>query len=55
MLLFCTENNRSCRSLAVLRGGKTVGEVKCDLRYFPVARPEKKEDGTVIPPPESGT
>ncbi|KAF7727699.1 hypothetical protein EC973_007255 [Apophysomyces ossiformis] len=40
-------------NMSVLRSGKVVGEVKCDLRYFPAARPEKQEDGTIIPPPES--
>lgn len=36
-----------------MRGGKPVGEIKCDMRYFPVSKPDKKEDGTIIPPAES--
>ncbi|KAI7907367.1 C2 domain-containing protein [Cokeromyces recurvatus] len=41
--------------LIVLRSGRTVGEIKADVRYFPVAKPEKKEDGTLLPVPESNT
>ncbi|ORZ23286.1 C2 domain-containing protein [Absidia repens] len=41
------------KNLVVLRNGKPVGELKADIRYLPVSKPEKKEDGTVIPPPES--
>ncbi|CAO3579465.1 unnamed protein product [Absidia cylindrospora] len=41
------------RNLVVLRNGKPIGELKADVRYLPVSKPEKKEDGTVIPPPES--
>lgn len=40
--------------MVVLRNGKAVGELKADIRYLPVSKPEKKEDGTIIPPPESG-
>ncbi|KAI9485787.1 MAG: C2 domain-containing protein [Benjaminiella poitrasii] len=42
-------------NLVVLRSGRPVGEVKADVRYFPVAKPEKKEDGTVIPAVESNS
>lgn len=42
-------------SLVVLRSGKPVGEVKCDMHYFPVSKPEKQEDGTIVPPPESNS
>lgn len=42
------------RNLTVLRNSKPVGEIKADVRYLPVSKPEKKEDGTIIPPPESG-
>ena len=42
-------------SKVVLRSGKPVGEIKADIRYFPVSQPEKKEDGTVIPPVESNS
>ncbi|KAI8084738.1 C2 domain-containing protein [Halteromyces radiatus] len=42
-------------SLAVLHGGKAAGEIKCDMRYFPVSAEEKQEDGTVIPAAESDT
>ncbi|KAI8099690.1 C2 domain-containing protein [Halteromyces radiatus] len=41
------------KNLVVLRNGKSVGELKADVRYIPVSKPEKKEDGTIIPPPES--
>ncbi|CAO3643790.1 unnamed protein product [Cunninghamella blakesleeana] len=40
-------------NLTVLRNSKPVGEIKADVRYLPVSKPEKKEDGTIIPPPES--
>ncbi|KAL0082033.1 C2 domain-containing protein [Phycomyces blakesleeanus] len=42
-------------SLVVTRGGKPVGEIKCDLRHFPISLPEKLEDGTVTPPAESNS
>ncbi|GAA5810280.1 hypothetical protein MFLAVUS_003700 [Mucor flavus] len=42
-------------NLVVLRSGKPVGEIKADVRYFPVALPEKKEDGTIIPAAESNS
>jgi Ca2+-dependent lipid-binding protein len=42
-------------NLAVLRSGKPVGEIKADVRWFPVSKPEKKEDGTVVPPVESNS
>ncbi|KAI9025288.1 C2 domain-containing protein [Phycomyces nitens] len=42
-------------NLSVLRSGKPVGDIKCDMRYFPVSRPEKQEDGKVIPPEESNS
>ncbi|ORX61723.1 hypothetical protein DM01DRAFT_32143 [Hesseltinella vesiculosa] len=40
--------------LAVLHGGKNAGEIKCDMRYFPVSVPEEK-DGQIIPAAESDT
>ncbi|KAI8365587.1 C2 domain-containing protein [Blakeslea trispora] len=42
-------------SLPVLKKGKTCGEVKCDLQYFPVNAPNKQEDGTVVPAVESNS
>ncbi|CAO3625901.1 unnamed protein product [Mucor hiemalis] len=42
-------------NLVVLRSGKPVGEVKADVRYFPVSKPEKNEDGTIIPAVESNS
>ncbi|KAI7888150.1 C2 domain-containing protein [Mucor mucedo] len=42
-------------NLVVLRSGKPVGEIKADVRYFPASKPEKKEDGTVIPAVESNS
>ncbi|KAI8644638.1 C2 domain-containing protein [Parasitella parasitica] len=42
-------------NLVVLRSGKPVGEVKADVRYFPVSKPDKLEDGTVVPPAESNS
>lgn len=36
-------------NLVVLRGGRPVGEIKADAHYFPVSKPEKQEDGTIIP------
>lgn len=43
-------------NLVVLRSGKPVGEIKADAHYFPISRPEKKEDGTIVPeePSNSG-
>ncbi|CEP18365.1 hypothetical protein [Parasitella parasitica] len=42
-------------NLVVLRSGKPVGEVKADVRYFPVSKPEKLEDGTVVPAADSNS
>lgn len=42
-------------NLVVLRSGKPVGEIKADVRYFPVSLPEKKEDGTMLPAAESNS
>jgi Ca2+-dependent lipid-binding protein len=41
------------RTLPVLRKGKIAGEIKCDLQYFPINKPDKEEDGTIIPAVES--
>ncbi|KAI9485092.1 C2 domain-containing protein [Zychaea mexicana] len=49
------DNAVSGLNLSVQRSGKPVGEVKCDMQYFPVSKPEKKEDGTIIPPAESNS
>ncbi|KAI8145238.1 C2 domain-containing protein [Fennellomyces sp. T-0311] len=51
------ENNNVVQglSLSVMRAGKPVGEVKCDMQYFPVSKPEKQEDGTIIPAAESNS
>ncbi|KAI9277156.1 C2 domain-containing protein [Phascolomyces articulosus] len=50
-----SDNIISGLSLSVQRAGKPVGEVKCDMQYFPVSKPEKQEDGTIIPPAESNS
>lgn len=42
-------------NLTVLRSGKPVGEIKADVRWFPVSKPEKKKDGTIIPAVESNS
>ncbi|RCI05087.1 hypothetical protein CU098_011999 [Rhizopus stolonifer] len=43
-------------SLMVLRSGKPVGEIKADVHYFPVSKPEKNEqDGTIVPAVESNS
>ncbi|ORX55786.1 hypothetical protein DM01DRAFT_1321135 [Hesseltinella vesiculosa] len=42
-------------NLVVMRQGKPVGEIKADIRHFAVPKPEKKEDGTVLPLPESNS
>ena len=50
-----SDNALSGLNLSVQRAGKPVGEVKCDMQYFPVSKPEKQEDGTIIPPVESNS
>lgn len=40
-------------TLKVLNSGKSSGEIKCDMRYFPVSTEEKDEDGSIIPAAES--
>ncbi|KAG2237442.1 hypothetical protein INT48_009571, partial [Thamnidium elegans] len=50
-----SDNAMEGLNLVVLRSGKPVGEIKADVRYFPVALPEKKEDGTIIPAAESNS
>ncbi|KAI9258242.1 C2 domain-containing protein [Sporodiniella umbellata] len=42
-------------NLVVLRSGKPVGEIKADVAYFPAAKPEKKEDGSIVPAAESNS
>ncbi|KAI8973424.1 C2 domain-containing protein [Mycotypha africana] len=51
------ENNNAIEglNLPVRRSGKPVGEIKADVRYFPVSKPEKKDDGTIIPPVDSNS
>ncbi|CAO3617263.1 unnamed protein product [Cunninghamella echinulata] len=49
------ENNLEGLNLKVLNSGKSTGEVKCDMRYFPVSVEEKDEDGTIIPAAESAS
>ncbi|CAO3626810.1 unnamed protein product [Cunninghamella blakesleeana] len=47
------EDNLEGLTIKVLNSGKSAGEIKCDMRYFPVSTEEKDEDGTIIPPAES--
>ncbi|KAI9309205.1 C2 domain-containing protein [Cunninghamella echinulata] len=47
------ENFLQGLNLTVLRNSKPVGELKADIRYLPVSKPVKKEDGTIEPPPET--
>ncbi|RUP50358.1 hypothetical protein BC936DRAFT_139503 [Jimgerdemannia flammicorona] len=42
-------------NLTILRNGKSAGELKVDMMYFPVAQPTKLEDGTLQPAPESNS
>ncbi|RUS23038.1 hypothetical protein BC937DRAFT_93080 [Endogone sp. FLAS-F59071] len=42
-------------ALSILRNGKAIGELKLDMRYFPVSQPKKLEDGTIEPAAESNT
>ena len=39
----------------IIYNGKTQGQASFDVRYFPVLKPTKLEDGTVVPPPETNT
>ncbi|WRT70761.1 uncharacterized protein IL334_007760 [Kwoniella shivajii] len=39
----------------ILGGGKDRGELRYDLSYFPVLKPEKNPDGTLEPLPETHT
>ncbi|OCF41255.1 transmembrane protein [Kwoniella heveanensis CBS 569] len=39
----------------ILGGGKERGELRYDLSYFPVLKPEKNPDGTVEPLPDTQT
>ncbi|KAJ2964405.1 hypothetical protein NQZ79_g602 [Umbelopsis isabellina] len=49
------ENTLEGLNLVALRSGKSVGEIKADIKYFPVAKPNTLEDGTVEPPVASNT
>ncbi|KAI9488020.1 C2 domain-containing protein [Zychaea mexicana] len=41
--------------LALLHKGNAISDLKVDMRYFPVSKPVKHEDGTVDPAPESNS
>lgn len=43
----------SCSNLQVLRNGKPMSDLKVDLRYLPVSKPTKADDGSIIPAIES--
>lgn len=47
------KDGTSYSDLALLYKGKSVGDLKVDMRYFPVSKPIKREDGLVEPPAES--
>lgn len=49
------DNTLEGLNLIALRGGKAVGEIKADIKYFPTAKPTTLENGTVEPPPSSNT
>ncbi|KAG2172009.1 hypothetical protein INT43_001486 [Umbelopsis isabellina] len=42
-------------SLQVLRNGKPMSDLRVDLRYLPVSKPSKAEDGTLIPAVDSNS
>jgi len=49
------DSERENVTLPVVYNAKTRGEVVFDVRYYPVLRPTKLEDGTEQPPPETST
>lgn len=42
-------------NLQVLRHGKPMSELKVDLRYLPVSKPTKEDDGSIVPAVESNS
>ncbi|KAI8367199.1 C2 domain-containing protein [Choanephora cucurbitarum] len=42
-------------NLMMLRNGKYVTDVRVDLRYLPISKPTKRDDGTVEPATESNS
>lgn len=41
------------RNLLLLRNGKHIGDLRVDLRYIPISKPTKRDDGTIEPAVES--
>jgi hypothetical protein len=39
----------------MLRNGKQVTDLRVDIRYLPISKPTKREDGTIEPAVESST
>jgi Ca2+-dependent lipid-binding protein len=39
----------------IMYNAKARGDVLCDVRFYPVLKPTKREDGTEAPPPETST
>ncbi|KAI9266500.1 C2 domain-containing protein [Phascolomyces articulosus] len=48
-------NEQEGLDLALLHKGNSISDLKVDMRYFPVSKPVKHEDGTVDPAPESNS
>lgn len=41
------------RNLLLLRNGKQVSDLRVDIRYLPISKPTKRDDGTIEPAVES--
>lgn len=42
-------------NLMMLRNGKQVTDLRVDIRYLPISKPTKRDDGTIIPAVESNS
>ncbi|KAI8880983.1 hypothetical protein K501DRAFT_253973 [Backusella circina FSU 941] len=50
-----TQTEQDGLNLPLLRNGKPVADLRVDLRYLPVSKPIKHEDGTIEPAAESNS
>lgn len=42
-------------NLMLLRNGKHVSDLRVDIRYLPISKPNKRDDGTIDPPVDSNS
>ena len=48
-----TQAEQEGLNLLLLRNGKQVSDLRVDIRYVPISKPTKRDDGTIEPAVES--